>query len=142
MSTVRLLPSENIKIVDKQMDWKEAISLAAKPLLENNNISQVYVDNMIESVEVNGPYMVLNDYFALLHAKPGVGVNEQGMSLMVTKDEIDMLGKPIKIFLVLAAENSDSHLKNLQKLMDIFMNEQNYQDILKGDKKRINKIFG
>lgn len=61
-------------------------------------ITHTYLENMIRSVEENGPYMVLADYFALMHAKPGLGVNEQSMSLLVVKDAVDMKGKPIHIF--------------------------------------------
>lgn len=68
-------------------------------------ITHTYLENMIRSVEENGPYMVLADYFALMHAKPGLGVNEQSMSLLVVKDAVDMKGNQ-SIFLVLAAKTT------------------------------------
>lgn len=96
---------------------------------------------MIQSVNDYGPYMVIADYFALLHARPGEGVNQQSMSLLVIKEPVDMLGKPVKIFMVLAAEDNQSHLDSLQKIMAIFMEPKNYQIILNGSKEEIITLF-
>lgn len=96
---------------------------------------------MIDSVYQNGPYMVLADYFALMHAKPGIGVCKQSMSLLVTKNEVDLAGKPIKIFLVLAATDSASHLESLQEIMEVFMDEEKYQLILKGNLTDVIQVF-
>ncbi len=142
MSTLQeLLPEKHIQVFDNVNGWKKAVELASKPLLEENLITPDYVENMIKSVEINGPYMVIADYFALMHAKPGEGVKQQSMSLLVTKNEIDLEGKPVKIFLILAATDSQSHLKSLQDLMTIFMDEDKYQTILNGEKKDITNLF-
>ena len=85
--------------------------------------------------------MVLADYFALMHARPGEGVNQQSMSLLVVKEPVDMLDKPVKIFLVLAAKDNQSHLESLQRIMTIFMDTQKYQMILEGNKAEITELF-
>lgn len=136
-----LLSENHIKVIDYVKNWKQAVEIASEPLIKENLISHIYVENMISSVQDNGPYMVLNDYFALMHAKPGEGVNQQSMSLLVTENEIDLEGKPVRIFLILAAEDSQSHLKSLQDVIAIFMDENKYQTILKGQKKDIIELF-
>lgn len=135
------LPKEHIQVKDTISTWQEAVKLASQPLLEEKRITPVYVKNMIESVYENGPYMVLADYFALMHAKPGIGVCKQSMSLLVTKNKVDLDGKPIKIFLVLAATDSASHLESLQEIMEVFMDEEKYQLILKGNLTDIIQLF-
>lgn len=136
-----LFDENNIQVTETCKDWKEAIKLASKPLLKENKISTIYVNNMIESVKQNGPYMVLTDYFALMHARPGVGVNQMGMSLLIVKKPVDLEGKPVKIFLVMAAVDNTSHLSSLQKIMKIFMDDKAYQTILEGNKEKILEIF-
>lgn len=136
-----LLSEKHIKVIDYVKNWKQAVEIASEPLIKENLISHIYVENMISSVQDNGPYMVLTDYFALLHAKPGEGVNQQSMSLLVTGNEIDLEGKPVKIFLILAAEDSQSHLKSLQDVIAIFMDENKYQTILNGPKEDITELF-
>lgn len=136
-----MLTKDHIQVVDSVSNWQEAVDLASQPLLDKELITQTYVDNMKKSVADNGPYMVLTDYFALMHAKAGEGVNTQCMSLLVTKEEVSLEGKPVKIFLVLAAENSESHLESLQSIMSVFMDEAKYQTIISGNKEVINKLF-
>lgn len=136
-----MLTKDHIQVVDRMSNWQEAVDLASQPLLDKELITQTYVDNMKKSVVDNGPYMVLTDYFALMHAKAGEGVKTQSMSLLVTKEEVSLEGKPVKIFLVLAAENNESHLESLQSIMSVFMDETKYQTIISGNKEAINKLF-
>ncbi|MFS1040569.1 PTS sugar transporter subunit IIA [Enterococcus faecium] len=137
----KLLPEDHIETTNQILTWQEAVQLASQPLLNEKAIDQQYVTNMIHSVEENGPYMAWADYFALMHARPGEGVFHQGMSLLVTKNEIDLAGKPVRIFLVLAAKDSQSHLESLQEIMEVFMDQEKYQLILNGDKEQICQLF-
>ena len=136
-----LLAKEQIQVIDTVENWETAVEIASEPLLKSKMIAHTYLDNMIKSVEEHGPYMVLTDYFALMHAKPGVGVNEQSMSLLVVKNAVDMKEKAVKIFLILAAKDSESHLEKLQEIMSIFMDEVKYQTILSGNKEKIIQLL-
>lgn len=137
----KLLPENHIQTNSEVDCWTEAVELASQPLLQEQAINEHYIENMIKSVKENGPYMVLADYFALMHARPGEGVFHQGMSLLVTKKTIDLEGKPVRIFLVLAAKDNQSHLNSLQDIMEVFMDENKYQKILSGNKEQICQIF-
>lgn len=136
-----MLKKDQIRIVDKVKDWREAIDIASQPLLTKKLIENIYVENMKNNVIKNGPYMVLTDYFALMHAKAGEGVIKQSMSLLVSKEEVLMEGKPVKIFLVLAAEDNEKHLESLKQIMTIFMDDDNYQTIIDGDLEKIINLF-
>ena len=131
------LTEDNMQHVKLVNDWEEAIKLAAKPLLKKKIIETVYIDNMIQSVLDNGPYIVLKDYFALPHAKAGEGVNEVGMSLLTLEDPIDLKGNPVKIFLVLAAVDSSTHLEALSELSELLMDDDVYDIFLSGDNQAI-----
>lgn len=135
------LPEKHIQTDETVADWRSAVKLASQPLLNEAQITSEYIEAMIQSVEENGPYMVLADYFALMHARPGEGVLEQSMGLLVTKQPIDLEGKPVRIFLVLAAADSESHLESLKEIMAIFMDEEKYNVILNGDREQICQLF-
>lgn len=137
----QLLSKECIQTSTSVTEWKKAVEVASQPLLKLSKIEPQYVQAMIDSVEKNGPYMVIADHLALMHARPEDGVIEQGISLLVVSNPIDMEGKPVKIFLVLAAKDNESHLESLQEVMNIFMEETSFQTILHGDKKKIFKLF-
>ena len=127
------LPEKHIQTDETVTDWRSAVKLASQPLLDEALITSAYIEAMIQSVEENGPYMVLADYFALMHARPGEGVLEQSMSLLVTKQPIDLEGKPVRIF--------ESHLESLKEIMAIFMDEEKYNVILNGDREQICQLF-
>lgn len=137
----KLLPENHIQVAKSAKDWVDAVTIASQPLLNETLITRTYLKNMIESVKKNGPYMVLTDYFALMHAKPGEGVNQQSMSLLVTEEPIDLEGKPVKIFLILAAKDNESHLSSLQDIMNIFMDDNQYKTILHGKKEELINLF-
>ena len=132
---------QNIQIREQVSSWQEALKIASKPLLDSHKITNTYVKNMAKSVKENGPYMVLTDYFALMHARPGEGVNQIGMSLLVLKHPVDLEGKPVKIFLVMAALDNTSHLNDLNRIMNILMNNKSFNTILNGNKKEIIDLF-
>lgn len=132
-----LITEQKITVVQHVEDWENAIKLAAKPLLDDKSIEPSYVTAMIESVHTYGAYIVLDDYFALPHAKSKVGVNRLGMSLLVVRDAVDLLGKPVNIFLVLAAVDTTSHLNALGTLSDILGERKNIELFRTGNKQKI-----
>ena len=75
---------DNAQVVERVEDWQSALRLAAQPLLLKGSISEDYVSAMMDSVIQNGPYMVIGDEFALMHARPGEGVKQIGVSLLIT----------------------------------------------------------
>ncbi|OJG64723.1 hypothetical protein RV07_GL004099 [Enterococcus malodoratus] len=135
------MPKDQIQVAETIENWQQAVKLASEPLLKQGFITQEYIQSMINSVKEHGPYMVIADYFALMHARPGEGVIQQSMSLLVVKEPVDMMNKPVKIFLILAAKDNQSHLESLQKIMTIFMDTQKYQVILSGNKAEITELF-
>lgn len=139
--TNTLFNENNIQVIDDADNWQLALKQASDPLLKEKIITPKYVKNMIESIKINGPYMVLADYFALMHARPGEGVNRLGMSLLVSRKPIDLEGKPVKIFLVMAAVDNTSHLESLKKVISIFMDTKSYQTILGANKNEIIAMF-
>lgn len=127
--------------VDSVDSWEEGIRLAARPLLEKGVIEETYIEAMIESVNKNGPYIVLKDYFALPHAKAGEGVNEVGMALLTLKEPVDLAGNPVKVLLVLAAVDSSAHLEALSEVSELLMDDESYETFLSGDLNEINKLI-
>lgn len=132
-----LLPRAHMQQVDHIETWEEAIKLASEPLLKAGYIEEAYVDHMIASVNQNGPYIVLMDYFALPHAKAGEGVNQLGMALLKVNQPVDLKGNPVKVFLVLAAIDADSHMQSLQEISEILSDEANYKSFINGDLEEI-----
>lgn len=136
-----LINAERVNIIKNVRDWKEAIKIASKPLLEDNSIEELYIENMIKSVEKYGPYIVLADRFALPHASSKEGVNKLAMSLLIVEDEVDLLGKPVNIFMVLAAVDNTTHIRALASLSEMMYEEEHVKLIINGDKSSILELI-
>ena len=129
-----IMSKERITVVKNVKDWRAAIRLASKPLLDDGSIEEEYVNAMIESVQAHGPYIVLADRFALPHASSASGVNAVSMALLVVKEEVDLEGKPVNLFMVLATTDNSSHMGALVSLTEILCDEKNISLFIDGDK--------
>ena len=136
-----LLNQDRIQKIHKVKDWREAINYASQPLLTDHSIEQSYVKSMIEAIEEHGPYVVLADRFALPHASMNSGVNQLSMSLLVVEEEVDMLGKPVNIFMILATTDTTSHMRALASLSELLYEEENLEIFKAGNEKQILQLI-
>lgn len=129
-----LIMKDKITTIKHVKDWQEAIRIAAKPLLDDGSIEEAYIQQMIDSVITHGPYIVLADRFALPHASGTTAVHKLGMTLLVVEDEVDLMGKPVNLFAVLATTDNTSHMRALASLTEILYDSKHIDLICKGNK--------
>ena len=106
---------ERMSKVDKVNDWETAIEIATKP--------------------------VIDDYIAIPHAISEENVNKQSMSLLSIKEPVDLLGNPVKLFIVLAPEDRDSHMQSLAELSELLMDEEKKDIFINGSLEEINELI-
>ena len=97
-------------------DWKEAVSLGARPLLEKGLIQERYLQTMIRQILIQRPYIMVADGVIIAHAAIDAGVNETCMSLVRLPHKIaihDYL--QADIILILATVDFQNHLKALSQ---------------------------
>ena len=115
------------------MDWKDAIRLAASPLLKANKITLNYPEAMIAKVEEFGPFINLGKGIAIPHARPEDGVNEVGMSMLVLENPTYLLNdsnQEIRLLICIAAVDNETHLKALAHLTTILRDNDSVQALL------------
>lgn len=115
-----LLPPSRIEVENQVKDWEEAIYKASGYLLNQGFITSNYIEKMIQTIQDLGPYIVISDSVALPHATAKDGVIKTGMSMLFLKNKVDLLGKPVRIFIVLASLDNEQHLKALSQLTQLF----------------------
>lgn len=123
-----LLEKECCKFDLNITDWKEAIQVAAEPLIKYNYIQKQYVDDIIKIVQTVGNYMVFIPEIAFVHAPPE-HVIEDHMSFLKLEKPIEFGSKSkveVKVIIVIASKEEN---KNLVELMQILMNEDNVDKI-------------
>lgn len=94
-------------------DWREAIRLAARPLVRAGYIEEAYIAAMERVADEFGPYFVLAPGVALAHARPEGHVNRSGISLCRLAGPVPFgheENDPVWLVVVLAGSTDDSHL--------------------------------
>lgn len=122
----KLLTPNVIQVIEQVTDWREAIQTACAPLIANNAITPGYVDAIIQSHNKIGPYYVLGPGMAMPHARPEDGVNQLALGLTVIKHGVEFGSAgndPIKLLIVLATTDSNSHIGIIAKLAELFDNQ-------------------
>lgn len=65
-----IFPAHSIDPQCNADTWQDAIRAAGQLLLKQHHIGESYIEEMIQNVEVNGPYIVFFPGIALAHAAP------------------------------------------------------------------------
>ena len=129
-----LSKNQRIMFEDKPITWVESIKKVSEPLLNESAVKESYVQKMIDNVNDLGPYIVIAPKIALAHARPEDGVNEMGLSLLVTKEPVKFSEKEehnAQLIFALAATDSVSHLSLLSDLAQIFSDQANIDSLCK-----------
>lgn len=129
----QLITKETYQVSSQKLGWKEAIRLAAKPLLDQDKITENYPEAMIQKVEEFGPFINLGKGVAIPHARPDEGVNEIGMSMLVLEEPIYLLDNPeqeVRLLICIAAIDNESHLKALSHLTTILRDKNHVQTLI------------
>ncbi|KMY50236.1 PTS sugar transporter subunit IIA [Peribacillus loiseleuriae] len=115
----------NVHFLNSAPTWEEAIKLAAEPLLNKGNITEKYVQDMIQNVNVNGPYIVIVPGIAMPHAQNhDGGVLKTGISFLKLKEPVFFPEeKDVNILFVLAAEDATGHLELISDLSSLLIDE-------------------
>ena len=127
-----LLTDDYILMDQEANDWKEAIRVSSKPMLDNADIEECYVDAMIEQIETNGPYVVISKHVAVPHGSYDQGTKKIAMSLVYLKNPVPFGIEeydPVKIVCVLSPIDQNSHLRAFFTLVNLLL-DSSYKNVL------------
>lgn len=114
------LTENNIQLIKSASSWREAIISAGKLLEKQGCSSKGYTDAMIDNINKNGSYMVINDHIAIPHASADKYVNKTGFSLLFLEDAVEFPEeKMVKLIVAFASLDQSEHSKALTDLIDL-----------------------
>ena len=131
-----IVSPDKILLHQSVSDWQQAITVAAKPLLDSKYIYPEYITAMIDAVKNYGPYIVIAKGVALAHARSEDGVKSMGLSIMTTKDPINFgnpKNDPVKIIFCLAAPDPTTHLDVMRSLVNVINENWKIEQLSKID---------
>ncbi|MBM7677524.1 PTS sugar transporter subunit IIA [Gracilibacillus alcaliphilus] len=121
------LEKDHIAVQVEADDWKEAIQASGQLLARSGAVSEDYVNSMIQSVEKNGPYIVIAPGIAIAHARPSASVFENALALAILKEPVAFHSKendPVDLVFSFSAKGDESHLKMIEQLSIFLMKEE------------------
>ncbi|MGX6428594.1 PTS sugar transporter subunit IIA [Levilactobacillus yonginensis] len=133
MATNPSLSIDQVQLKVHADDWEDAIRVAAQPLVDSDNITDGYVNAMIQSVKKLGPYIVIAPGLALGHARPSAAVHRTGFAIATLRDPVKFGNKdndPVDLVVILASVSDTDHLALLQKIV-AFLNEPSNLRVLR-----------
>ncbi|OHF36545.1 PTS sugar transporter subunit IIA [Corynebacterium sp. HMSC074A01] len=120
MSTINtLLAPGAVELNGRAGNWREAIRLAGSLLERSGDATRDYTDAMVQSVEDNGPYIVVAPGFAFAHAHPSEAVKRTALSWVRLAQPVEFGHKsndPVDLVVALAARDSSEHLAAMKEL--------------------------
>ena len=127
-----LIKEENIFFLNRVNNWKEAIVIAMQPLVDKGYCEPRYIDGVFENTKKYGPYYVLCENLALIHASKDQGALKTQLAITILKEPIKFKedGLDVRVLVALVATDSESHLSAMQAIAKIF-----------ADKKLVNKLL-
>ena len=129
----RYISEENIQLNLVADNWEEAIRLSAIPLLKSNDITEEYIDAMIDNVKNLGPYIVVDEGIAIPHARPDSYVKNFGITINTFKKPITIGShNNIRIFITIASVNNENHIELITQIMKL-IEDESFIDILNKD---------
>lgn len=116
---MKYMSAETTKCAVAAADWEEAVRAAGQLLLEAGAIEESYIQRCVDTVQTEGPYMVLTKGIALAHTRPGADVHKEALSLVSLETPVEFGHKdndPVKLVFLLAALTDNSHIGALMEL--------------------------
>lgn len=128
-----LIKNNAISIQQTSNNWKEALEICFKPLVNKKIIDSSYIQSVINATNKYGPYYILTDYLAMPHSQNENNVFEIGFSLVTLTKPIyfENDDRPVSILVGLAAPNADIHVSiAIPQVAIIFSDENNIEKII------------
>lgn len=130
----KFITIEQIQLTDEIINWEDAIKLAAVPLIENQSITESYIQAMIQTVKELGPYIIITPHVALPHARPEKGAQKVALSLLQVSNGVIFSDDPehnVYLVIVLSAIDNSSHIELLTGLADLLESQERVMQLSK-----------
>lgn len=127
---VDILKKEYIKINVQCSNWEDAINQAGNILLEKGIVTKEYIDGVIKSVKLFGPYVVVAKGIAIPHCLGSMGVNENAITLITLKTPVNFgnpKNDPVQFVLLFANTDFDSHIEALSAVSELLQKNEFFE---------------
>jgi mannitol/fructose-specific phosphotransferase system IIA component (Ntr-type) len=115
-------------------DWREAILLGGRTLVDQGSATPEYLETIIKKCEDNGPYIVVAPGIAMPHARPEEGAIALGYALVTLKKPVpfgDPDNDPVELLIFMAAPSVKEHNEEaICQIADLCDDEDKIKELL------------
>lgn len=125
-SLLELMPPEAMAVSIEAAVWTDAIRAAGDALVAGGITEPAYTDEMIETVNTLGPYIVIAPGLALAHSRPSPSVKKTGLAWIGLAQPVEFGSKrndPVRLVVGLAAFDHNEHLQAMSQLAMLVSNK-------------------
>lgn len=122
MDLASALPDTAISLRATARDWREAVRFAGEALVSSGVTRPDYTDEMIDTIDRLGPYIVIAPGVALAHSRPSPAVLRAGVSWVSLARPVEFgngANDPVALVIGLAAPDHDGHLELMAALAHV-----------------------
>lgn len=117
---IQLLNEKTIKLVENAVTWEEAIKKVGSILIEDGAVGPKYIDDMIDVINKNGSYMIMDNRIAFPHARSSEEVFKTGMGLIRFETPVEFPGnKFIRVILCFSSKDQKEHMDALNEFVTL-----------------------
>ncbi|MGT2948762.1 BglG family transcription antiterminator [Streptococcus devriesei] len=131
LGLMELLRAENILVQKNKVSWQKSVKHLGDILYQTDCIEHSYTNTIMDHLHQYGPFMVISEGVALLHAKPEDGVKKLGVALSVFQNDLDFLGRSVSLLFMLAAVDTYQHIGVIENIIKICESESLLRDLKK-----------
>lgn len=131
LETLKL--NNSILLKQTATDWKDAVKISIKPLIDKKLATDQYYEAIINSVSEHGPYFIISENVAMPHAGPDKGALGIGFSLVTLKTPVTFPNDLRKVMMLIGfvANSTDVHVGvALPQIAALLENDENVNKIL------------
>lgn len=138
--TIKDLTMDGISLGVKCKNWEEAIKISGELLEKQGFVQREYTNEMIETINKYGSYIVLGDKVAIPHAKALKTDVKTGFGIVVLEKPIAFPNnKFVDILIPFSSKDGIEHLEFL-KDVNYLVNEESFLEMLRTAKGKENVI--
>lgn len=141
----QVIEKDFIQVMERVDTWKDAIRIAATPLLKNGFIQESYIDAMIQTVLDFGSYIVIAPYIAMPHARSDTRVLKNAISILKLKEPVyfdKQEDSKATLIMPIACVDNEKHLTMLASIAEVLGDEDSMNLLLEtNDQQKLYEIF-
>lgn len=124
-----------IQVIDRKLEWHEALATALAPLEKNKVVEKRYYHELAKQIDNKNNYSFLGKYIAIPHSSPKNGILDDGISMLISKEPIKLpFGRKVRIIAPIAFYNMDRYVRAINQFASLATNDQLIEKLLATNK--------